>query len=565
MSAAQKTWADYGIELPHGAGVEVDTVCPQCSQQRRKKRARCLSVNTDKGVWVCHHCGWRGNLQDGEEQSNILHWRPPRYRKPERIKLTGLPEKTLGWFRRRGISEKVLARNRVGCTDAWIPQVEERRPCIVFPYFRAGEVVNRKYRDAEKNFRMEAGAERLLYGLDDIAQTTIICEGEIDKLSLEEAGFQNVVSVPDGAPAPESKAYAAKFDYLDDERLSAVSEWIIAVDADPPGQRLEIELVRRFGPECCKRVTWPAGFKDANEVLVRQGRNALAEAVRSAREYPIEGVYTSKDLAEAVFGLYEHGWQRGASTGWLGLDEFYTVRPGELTVITGIPGAGKSNWLDCLTLNLAKHEGWRIAMFSPENQPLERHAAGLAEKFSGKPFRQGPTERMSPDDVEHSLSWMAERFYWILPADDSTWTMDEILERARQLVTRRGIQGLVLDPWNEFEQERPPGVTETEYVSSTLKHVRAFARRHVVHVWFVAHPQKLYRNVDGKYPKPTLYDISGSANWRNKADNGIVVWRDPTEHDSPDVEIHVAKVRFREVGKRGYARLRYESVTATYR
>ena len=46
------------------------------------------------------------------------------------------------------------------------------------------------------------GAEKVLFGLDDIRDesTIIIVEGELDKLAMEEAGYRNVVSVPDGAP-----------------------------------------------------------------------------------------------------------------------------------------------------------------------------------------------------------------------------------------------------------------------------------------------------------------------------------------------------------------------------
>jgi twinkle protein len=155
-------------------------------------------------------------------------------------------------------------------------------------------------------------------------------------------------------------------------------------------------------------------------------------------------------------------------------------------------------------------------------------------------------------------------FTWVLPDDDSDWTIDVVLERAKALVYRKGIRGLVIDPWNELEHDVPHGGTETVYIGNVLKKVRQFARRHGVHVWIVAHPQKLFREkTTGQYPVPTLYDISGSANWRNKADNGICVWRDFSEQNAP-VEIHVQKVRFRQIGRVGMAKLNYEPATQTY-
>jgi twinkle protein len=91
---------------------------------------------------------------------------------------------------------------------------------------------------------------------------------------------------------------------------------------------------------------------------------------------------------------------------------------------------------------------------------------------------------------------------------------------------RHGIRGLVIDPYNEIEHHRPASVTETEYVSQLLGKVKRFAQSNDVHVWFVSHPAKMPRD-GNSLPPPTLYDISGSANWANKADLGVVVHRDP--------------------------------------
>lgn len=559
-----KSWAELGIDVPSHAGGEAHTTCPRCSRDRKKKRAKCLSVNLDEGVFCCHHCGWSGSLKQGGQDARELHWRKPEWRRPAPIELSQ-DDRMLAWFASRGITEEVVRRNGITATTVYMPQVEEEVRAIAFPYLRGDQLVNHKYRDAHKNFRMDTGAERILYGLNDLAAITIIVEGELDKLAVEVAGFRACVSVPDGAPTPDSKDYSGKFDFLaaDMEAINAVGEWVLAVDNDPAGQRLEDELARRLGREKCLRVTWTEGCKDANEVLMKHGPTALADALSQARPYPVAGVFEVAELADSVLRLYENGWEKGVSTGWPSLDEYYTVRPGEFTVVTGIPNSGKSNWLDALTVNLAKQHGWKFAVFSPENQPIEDHVARIVEKYAGKPFGTGPNARMTRDELRDALAWAHRHFYWVLPDDDSEWTMKSVLSAAKALVARHGIRGLIVDPWNELEHARDRDLSETEYISQSLKHFRQFGRTHGVHAWMVAHPAKLYREKDGNYPIPTLYDISGSAHWRNKADNGICVWRD-FKDGSRTVQIHVQKIRFRQIGKVGMAELEYQGKTQTY-
>ena len=564
LSQQAKTFGDFGIEVRQAVG-ECDTTCPQCSGQRKNRKARCLSVNVDKGTWFCHHCGWSGGLGTGTRQLDPP-WQKPTWRSPPPM-VPAIGSAGFDWLASRGISREVAQRNGVCMASVYMPQVEEHVTAVCFPYYRGEIVVNRKYRDGKKNFRMEAGAERILYGLNDIEPARcVIVEGEMDKLALEMAGVRSCLSVPDGAPAESAKDYGSKFSFLesDADRINPVREWVIAVDSDGPGRRLEDELARRLGRERCRRVRWPEGCKDANDVLREHGAETLAQYIANAEPFPISGVFEANEFEDRIQHLFRNGWEKGVETGWEELDQVYTVRPGEFTVITGIPNSGKSNWLDALLVNLARLHGWHFAVFSPENQPVEDHMARIIEKWAVEPFSDGPTERMSQQTLSQGIEWASEHFSWILPDDDAEWTVDTVLEKAKALCFRRGTRGLVIDPWNELEHSVPAGESETLYISGALKRIRQFARRHGIHVWVVAHPAKLYREKDGGYPVPTLYDISGSANWRNKADNGICVWRDFGDKTAP-VEIHVQKVRFRQVGKIGMAPLVYQPSTATYR
>ncbi len=562
-----KTFGDFRIELPRGASGEIDVTCPECSAQRKKKNTRCLSVNVELGTWICHHCGYSGGLQQGVDRSRDLHWRKPVYTKPEaRPVADELDVQLVQWFAARSISAPVLRRNRISLQTVYMPQVEDRVKAISFPYYRGEEFVNAKYRDREKNFRMEAGAERILYGLNDIDPARcVIVEGEIDKLSVEEAGITSCVSVPDGAPAINSKNYDSKFTFIDSaaDQLATVKQWIIAVDNDPPGTRLEEELVRRLGVGNCKRVRWPEGCKDANDVLTKHGAAALKTCIDKAEEFPIEGVIYLNQLRKEIALLYEEGTSRGVSTGWQGMDRYFTVRPGEVTVITGTPGSGKSNWLDALLVNLASQHDWITPMFSPENQPLRKHASRLMEKFMREPFRAGPTKRMSPERRDEALEWVSWYFPMIAPPDESDWTLDNIFQTTEALIRRHGAKALVIDPWNELEHIRAPHLTESEYIGTSLRRVRQFSRRAGIHTFIVAHPKMLQRSKDGGFPMPTMYDISGSANWYNKPDNGIVIHRDKGKPESP-IEVHIQKIRDRDTGELGQMDFRYNKVLADY-
>lgn len=552
-----KTFQDYGIQLKPGASGEVKTTCPQCSHTRKKKNYPCLNVNIDKGVWNCWHCSWSGTLKHGEQQRPEVRktYIKPEYAAP---KVTNTLE---DWFSKRGITKLVIDRNLIGVGDVWFPQVEEERNCITFPYLRGDEVINIKYRTRDKLFRMASGAERVLYGLNDIAETLYWVEGEIDKLSVEVAGFKNCVSVPDGAPAPESKSYGSKFDFLGETTLETVKKHIIAVDSDAPGRRLEEELIRRLGEEKCYVVRWPDGCKDANDVLVKLGKDELAEILSNPEPLPIVGAHTLSDFHEAFVDLYERGDPPGFSTGWKEVDACYTVRPGDLTVVTGIPNSGKSEFIDAMMVNMAANLGWSFGVFSAENWPITEHAKKLAEKYIGKPFGIGRTERMTHTERDVSETWISKHFHFVQPESPS---IEAILRVMRQLVLRHGIRGMVIDPWNEIEHSRPESMSETEYIGSVLSEIRRFARSHLLHAWLVAHPTKLRKEPDGSYPVPTPYDISGSANWRNKADCCLSIWRDLSPMSSNSVQVHIQKIRHKSVGQLGMAEVFYDRVTGIY-
>lgn len=490
----------------------------------------------------------------------------PLYKREE------LPAHVIAWFKARGITEATLMRNNIGYGNAYMPAVAKEVGTIQFPYRRGGEVVNIKYRDMEKHFRQVKDAEKIFYGLDDVAgvDTVIIVEGEMDKLALEEAGIRNVISVPDGAPAKLKETTAPddkKFEYIGSSwpQLEHIKTFVLAVDNDAPGKVLEEELARRIGRDKCLRVNWPtagdAPCKDANEVLMTHGADVLRECIALAAPYPIRNLVEIGTDETDILSLYREGYEKALSTGWQCLDDNLKIRLGELSVVTGTPGSGKSEWIDALMVNLAENEGLKFAVCSFEN-PVATHRSKLVEKRVRLPFWPGITSRMNEQELRQGAAWVRDHFHFMQFADDAP-TIDAILDAARGAVRRYGIKGLVIDPYNEIEHKRPAAMTETEYVSEMLGKVKRFAQNHDVHVWFVAHPAKMMKDQSGKRFIPGLYDISGSANWVNKADIGIVVHREP-EKKPPQTEIHIRKVRFRPAGQLGTVMLNYDKKTGRY-
>ncbi|KAJ6951043.1 hypothetical protein NC651_004639 [Populus alba x Populus x berolinensis] len=450
---------------------------------------------------------------------------------------------------------------------------------IAFTYRRNGVLVSCKYRDINKRFWQEKDTKKVFYGLDDIkgADEIIIVEGEMDKLAMEEAGFRNCVSVPDGAPPSVSPKELppnqedTKYQYLWNckEYLDKVSRIILATDGDPPGQALAEELARRLGRERCWRVKWPKKntdehFKDANEVLMFSGPLALRDIIENAELYPIRGLFHFSDYFPEIDAYYNRtlGYEFGASTGWTALNEIYNVMPGELTLVTGVPNSGKSEWIDALLCNLNESVGWKFALCSMENN-VRQHARKLLEKHMKKPFfdaRYGESaERMSAEELEEGKQWLSDTFYLIRCEDDALPNIKWVLDLARAAVLRHGVRGLVIDPYNELDHQRPPNMTETEYVSQMLTLIKRFAQHHACHVWLVAHPRQL-QNWTGQ--PPNLYDISGSAHFVNKCDNGIVIHRNRNPNAGPidQVQVLVRKVRNKVVGTIGDAFLSYNSL-----
>lgn len=278
-----------------------------------------------------------------------------------------------------------------------------------------------------------------------------------------------------------------------------------------------------------------------------QAAELLTRHARPVREH---GIDRPADRWDDLLDEVQHGTDMGEITGFPSLDRIYRVPRGLLSVVTGMPGSGKSVLVDNLAVNLAAMRGWRFAVFSPESAPTTRHMRRIASVFLGKPL----TDRTPEPARQRAKAFLTEHFEWINSTEGVTPA--EIVRRADVIHRRRPIHGLIVDPWNEVEHTRDRAVREDEYISAELTRLRRWAKRSNAHVWLVAHPTKLHKKADGEYDPPSLYDISGGAQWRNKCDLGVCVHRNigaggPTT-------VLVLKVRFADHGELGRVDLDFD-------
>jgi twinkle protein len=548
------------------------------------ERTPSFKVSPAKKIFTCFGCGKSGDaiafVMEHQNMSYIpaIQLLAQRYgieledhEKKEHVKpvprLEKMRPETIAWFEDiRKISNNTLLRFQITEAKEWMQQFQAEVSVICFNYYRNNELVNIKFRGKEKSFKLAKDAELILYNLDGIKdeKTAIIVEGEIDCLTAYECGIYNVVSVPNGTP-PNGKF---RLEYMDNcyQYFADKETVVLAVDNDEPGRKLRTELARRIGPEKCKQVVYPEGCKDINEVLIKHGKEAVQNVFSNLIDWPLEGLYTSEEWEPEVDEFYYHGYPAGLRTRIPGFDEYLTFYPAQLTVVTGAPQSGKSEFVDLIMTSLSMYEGINWGVCSFEN-PVPIHVSKLAEKYAQKAFdfRQNPNHRMSPREFEAAKAKIKRHFHFINYTKIDI-TIDGLIAKATELVKTKGITGLLFDPWNCIEHKyKDSHLSETMYVLMCLNKLISFLDKYKVIGILIAHPKKLEKkkgpNGVMKYPIPSLYDISGSAHFFNRTHNGFSVVRDLNTNQ---VDIYIQKVKLSWLGKLGYTSFWYDTQTRQY-
>lgn len=547
------TYSDYGITIPNGKYTgQVYTTCPKCSASRKKKHDKCLGINLDQQIWHCSHptCNWKGRLP------KEIFIEEKVYVKPVWKNKTELSQKAVKWFEGRGVNQQTLIDFRISEGLEWMPQTAKEENTIQFNYFdEENELVNVKYRDGNKHFKLYKDAKLIFYNLNGFSfdSDAFLCEGEIDCLSIYQSGFKNVLSVPNGANIKTNN-----LEYFDRvaHKFTNTPLIYLCFDNDNAGRRLLDEFAERLGKERCKIVTFK-DCKDANECLQKYGIQGIIESISEAKEFPLEGVFTIEDMTDEIADMYENGLEKGFNIGHTRFDKCLTFVKGYITTVTGIPGHGKSEFVDEIVLRLNINHGWRCAFYSPENKPTKLHFSKLARKIIGKSWDVGYYDRMTFLEVQMVQKALNNNIWFVKPEND--FSLESILEHVKQLKLKHGIDCFVIDAWNKLEHKY--GASETKYIGESLDMLANFCELYNVHCFLVAHPRKIGKDKSsGKYEVPTLYDIAGSANFFNKSDNGLCVYRD----ENNKTFVYVQKVKFSHWGMIGFSDFTYHAQSGRY-
>ena len=513
-------------------------ICPLCSADRKPKnqKAKCASYDWERGLGTCHNCDKSFQLHTYQRKGKA----EKVYIKPEPVAIHNEPGmKVEEWFKTRGISHQTLIDLKVTEGPEWMPQTQKTENVIKFNYFMGGELTNVKYRDGRKNFKLYKGAEKVFYNIDSIVgfEYCVIVEGEMDVLALHEAGITNAVSVPNGATLNTNN-----LDYLDSciDYFEDKDKIILACDSDEAGQALQAELIRRLGSEVCYITTFE-DCKDANEYLLKYGKERLSERISKSKPVPLENVTTFRDIEDEVTDFVRNGFKPGFQIGLQNFDDIFSTYTGQFITVTGIPSSGKSDFVDQMVVGYNNNYGWKTAFASPENQPTYLHAHKLMRKtWQGMPTREDIGGERWNQVADHCNS----NYYHI---DMERYTLDSVLKKAAELVKRKGIKCLVIDPFNKV---RDVGGSDdvNRYTMEYLAKIEIFAKKYDVLVFIVAHPTKMYKDKDGKIEEPTMYNIKGGGEWYDASYHGILVHRD---YEAKTVKAKVLKVKFQNLGENG--------------
>jgi len=527
------TFNQYGLKEGKAQGV-----CPLCSHSRQPKnqKAECASYDWERGLGTCHNCNTTFQLHTYQRKGAS----EKVYVRPEITKYLPVENKAVEWFKSRGISQRTLDDLKVGQGPEWMPQTGKTENTIQFNYIMGDQLINIKYRDGRKNFKLYKGAEKVFYNINSIVgyDTCIITEGEMDVLALHEAGIKNAISVPNGATLNTNN-----LDYLDNciDYFEDKEKIILAVDSDDAGQALQQELVRRLGAEVCYLADFEE-CKDANEYLIKYGKEKLAERITRARPVPLENVTTFRDIESEVTDFVTNGFKPGYQVGLPNFDEIFSTYTGQFITVTGIPSSGKSDFVDQMVVGYNANYGWKTAFASPENAPTYLHAHKLMRKTWGDmPTRSD----IGTDKWKQVAEHVNDNYFFI---DMERYTLESVLRKGAELVKRKGIKCLVIDPFNKVRDVDCKTEDVNRYTMEYLTKIEMFAKKYDVLVFIVAHPTKMYKDKDGKIEEPTMYNIKGGGEWYDASYHGILVHRN---YEEKTVKAKILKVKFQNLGENG--------------
>ena len=491
--------------------------CPQCDSDRSDKTDKSLQINHNEGFGKCHYCEAL-TFRDEKEYTQKEYNLPPQTWK----NFTNISDGMVKWLENdRKIYQTSLVSLGITQENYYQPKKQKEVSNIVFNYFEGDKLVNKKYRSADKCFTQTVGGKPIFYNINSVIgqDEVYIVEGEFDVLALHTFGVTNAISVPNGAN--DNDEY-----WQNSERyLKDIRKFIIAVDNDQKGNLLKDKIAQRLGRYRCEYLEWQN--KDANGDLID---GVIGETLKNRKRFPVSGTFKVSDIYERIMNLYDNGLPETISPkhySFGNMKDIFTVMRGHLITGTGIPSHGKSNFTDWYVLNLINDYNLKGSWFSPEHSPMELYHTNLSEKVIGKSFwgkvRGKEVPRITKNELDEYRDWADERIYLTdcVNGDFPTW--DWLFDKFKEQMFSYGIDIFVIDAFNKVLL---PKGNKIDAINEVLTKLTSFAQTNNVMIFLVAHPTKMRKNDgSGILEVPTLYDVSGSADFRNQTHDGFTVYR----------------------------------------
>lgn len=428
--------------------------------------------------------------------------------------------------------------------------VGKQRPCLVYRNYVEGICCNAKFRAVstkvvvkntrqgqiqrtviEKGFAQESSftpcapynidcmrreQDENEYENENRRRTLIITEGEKDCLTLRMLGFMHVIAAANGAQTDHAKSFEAFREWLSD-----IDTVIICGDMDKPGRSMVAALVDYFDTTVVKVCHWDQRYygKDISDVRLRCGDDVARDFVLTAQPVTREDIedFASDDAREAVYqsaiGNYDLGYSVGM--GSKTNEVFRLNSQGGLIIVTGVPGTGKTDFLNYLTMSLIRERKSHVCYCSFETPDKYRHAGDLARLWAGP----SDLSVMSREEVLPFSDFIARHITHIRMRRDRPTPAAVIRKAESVLAMHPSMEYLVIDPYLYLSLNFGHGTSQTDAIKDMLTEIQDWAHSHHVWVFLVAHPRMLRKEDGGEeFEEVSYYTISGSANWANVAD-----------------------------------------------
>jgi twinkle protein len=267
-------------------------------------------------------------------------------------------------------------------------------------------------------------------------------------------------------------------------------------------------------------------------------------------------VVTVKDINDELEEFIHEGFKPGFQVGLDNFDSIFSTYTGQFITVTGVPSSGKSDFVDRMAVGYNLKYGWKTAFASPENKPTFLHAHKLIRKIGGWMPKQ---EDLGSDKWNDCWNIVNDNFYFI---ESERYDLEAVLKKGAELVKRKGIKCLVIDPFNKVKLKGTSTMSIPDATMEYLAQIETFAKKYDVLVIVVAHPTKMYKKDDGTMDEPTMYSIKGGGEWYDASYHGLLVHRN---YGNNTVKVKVLKVKFQNLGEnQAEAHFKWNHVSGDY-